>query len=137
MDHNDKPSVQPTPKKLGSANHLDDIFNDFVANGGMENVKGAGKPLHVPDGDVLNSVLKTANYLPPWLELQKQIRANMKHLIEQLDNDAADVSKDDWAAQFDELNEQIKKYNRSVPSPLLQKGFVSANNISSKYEQWE
>ncbi len=92
MELNDKHPYKLTPKKLGSANHLDDIFSDFVSKGGMENLKGAGKPLDVPDGDVLNSVLKTANYLPPWLELQKQIRAGMSDLIQQMDTKSLKIS---------------------------------------------
>ncbi|MFD1887278.1 DUF1992 domain-containing protein [Paenibacillus wenxiniae] len=137
MNYNDKPTEPLTPKKLGSANHLDDIFNDYASKGGMDNLKGTGKPLDVPDGDVLNSVLKTANYLPPWLELQKQIRAGMKDLIEHMDDNPAHTTTGKWEAQIEELNGQIKKYNRSVPNPLLQKGFVSAENIKLKYEQWE
>ncbi len=137
MNPNDKPSEPLIPKKLGSANHLDDIFNDYVSKGGMDNLKGAGKPLDVPDGDVLNSVLKTANYLPPWLELQKQIRIGMKDLIEQMDHHPNDALTSQWETQIDELNSQIKKYNISVPNPLLQKGFVSIENVKTKYEQWE
>lgn len=137
MNNRDKPTESLTPKKLGSANHLDDIFNDYVSKGGMENLKGTGKPLDVPDGDVLNSVLKTANYLPPWLELQKQIRTGMKDLIEQMNHDSAAVTTSKWEEQIEELNSQIKKYNISVPNPLLQKGFVSVENIRVKYEQWE
>ncbi len=137
MNPNDKPIKPLILKKLGSANHLDDIFNDYASKGGMDNLKGTGKPLDVPDGDVLNSVLKTANYLPPWLELQKQIRASMKDLLEQMNDNPTEVSISQWEQQIEELNGQIKKYNRSVPNPLLQKGFVSAENIKVKYEQWE
>lgn len=137
MEQSDKQPDKLTPKKLGSANHLDDIFSDFVSKGGMENLKGAGKPLDVPDGDVLNSVLKTANYLPPWLELQKQIRASMSDLIQQMDQQSTPTHPSHWDEAIDELNNHIKKYNMSVPNPLLQKGFVSADNIRMKYEQWE
>jgi hypothetical protein len=61
----------------------------------------------------------------------------MKDLIEQMNHDAAAVATSKWEEQIEELNSQIKKYNISVPNPLLQKGFVSVENIRMKYEQWE
>lgn len=136
MDKNSEESKKSNFEKIGSANHLDDIYNEFVSTGGMENLKGVGKPLHVSDGDVLHSVLKNANYLPAWLESQKNIRNKIYNAIKLEEENKAN----EWNQLHDilqEINDDIKKYNMLVPNPLLQKGFISLENMKAKYQQWE
>ncbi|UHA72109.1 J-domain-containing protein [Paenibacillus sp. 481] len=115
-------------------NHLDEIFNNYVDKGGLDDLKGQGKPLHVSEGSVLDSVLKNANYLPPWLELQKEIRNTIAATIDKIDKE---VERDRIAIAIDEINVRIQLYNTKVPSSILQKGLISFENIKTKYAMWE
>lgn len=109
---------------------VNDAIEDFAKRGGFDDLAGMGKPLEVLEGDVLSSVLKNANYLPPWVELRKEIATEMKLLIERMNHDTpADVE-----TKIELLNEKIKNYNKKVPNPVLQKGFVSEQTLETKYE---
>ncbi len=112
---------------------LDEAFSDFSNNGGLEDLPGKGKPINISDGDVLNSILKNANFLPPWIETQKEVRNLMKIVIDSMDLNIDDIEN----AGIERINNKIRLYNRQVPSPLLQKGLVSIANIKEKYEYWE
>ena len=109
---------------------VNDAIEDFAKRGGFDDLVGMGKPLEVPEGDVLSSVLKNANYLPPWIELRKEIATEMKLLIEKMNH----VSPAELESGIELINEKIKIYNRKVPNPVLQKGFVSEQTLETKHE---
>lgn len=147
MENRDKenkdPKVSPEQEKYSSkpvqyttnfVNHIDNIYNDFVERGGMDNLIGQGKPLEISDGSVLDSIMKNANYLPSWIELQKEIKAHILATIELMENDN-DTKKIN--NEIDAINLKIQKYNLMVPTSILQKGFISAENIKNKYSHWE
>ncbi len=80
-------------------NWLDEIYNDFGKRGGFENLPGKGKSIEIKSDDPLTSVLHNANVLPPWLELQHEIRDSMFALMTRLD-------LDNHAEYVYELNDQ-------------------------------
>lgn len=130
---------EKTPKKKEHSPELhqspsvylvNDAIEDFAKRGGFDDLTGMGKPLDVPEGDVLSGVLKNANYLPPWVELRKEIAAEMKLLIESMNH----ISPTEVEIRIGLLNEKIKNYNKKVPNPVLQKGFVSEQTLETKYE---
>jgi hypothetical protein len=114
---------------------VDSSISDFEKKGGFKDLPGHGKPLSTDylKGDVFTGILKEANYLPPWAELQKQIRDSIGRLILDIENEE-NINADE---EIDEINKKIRKYNQSCPSPLMQKGLLSAERIKQQYEKWE
>ncbi|SFS93873.1 DUF1992 domain-containing protein [Paenibacillus sp. 453mf] len=142
-NENNDPKVSPEQEKYSSkpvqyttnyVNHIDSIYNDFAERGGMDNLKGQGKPLEISDGSVVDSMMKNANYLPKWIELQKEIRAHILATLEIMENNG---EKNKVNEEIDTINLKIQKYNLMVPTSILQKGFISPENIKNKYSHWE
>ncbi|MFB9753508.1 DUF1992 domain-containing protein [Paenibacillus hodogayensis] len=112
---------------------LDEAVRDCARNGGLEQLNGTGKPVDVPTGDGLNSILKNANVLPPWLELQHEIRDSIRALLRKHDPDRLPS----FSTELDALNQKIVKYNMSVPTPILQKMRLRPDSIAQQLAQWE
>jgi hypothetical protein len=114
---------------------LDDAYQDFQKNGGMDDNPYKGKPIPIEQGGsdeaVLNSVLKNANVLPPWLELQKEIRDLIKNLIDKMPA----LSDPQIDAEVSKVNEKVKKYNNMCPPPL-QKTRLFTDTIEKQFEKW-
>ncbi|ASS75508.1 hypothetical protein CIG75_11295 [Tumebacillus algifaecis] len=116
---------------------IDEAFHDFEKNGGLEGNKHKGKPLAVDDAHhsenyALHSILKNANVLPPWLELQHKIRDEIKAVLDALDSG----KQVDLEVAVIPINEKIKKYNMSCPFPM-QKTRIFPEKIRKQYEKWE
>ncbi|HEX7065370.1 MAG TPA: DUF1992 domain-containing protein [Bacillales bacterium] len=113
---------------------FDSIYKEYERKGDFKDLPGKGKPLprESVQGDTLNGILNNANYKPPWLELQHEIRKRMTNLIAFMEGqgDHKEISR-----QLEEINQEIRKYNRACP-PILQKGLVSAQNIKDQYKHW-
>src|SRR5690606_29694679 len=124
-------SAQSIVKARNMNSWLDDAFREFEQNGGLEHLENKGKPIQIQNGDPLNSILKNANYLPPWLELQHQIQKQILQLIERMDHGLVDISE-----ELTIINKQIAKYNQSVPTPILQKGRISEEHIREQIQLW-
>ncbi|WP_246066821.1 DnaJ family domain-containing protein [Paenibacillus koleovorans] len=113
---------------------MDEAYAEFERGGGMEGLKGKGKPILVPDSDPMNSILKNANILPPWLELQHQIRDRTRKLVELLDRTARVGSEEE--EELGAINAMINRYNRMVPTPVLQKGRLHLDSIKEQLQLW-
>lgn len=109
---------------------IESAVDEFAKNGGFDDLPGKGKPIKIEEGDMLTTILKNANVQPPWIELRKEIAADMKRVIEQ-GSTAAEAD-----AKLEEINQKIRKYNRLVPNSLLQKGLVSSANLQKAYDKW-
>jgi hypothetical protein len=96
----------------------------------MPNAQAPRKPIKIEEGDVLTSILKNANVQPPWIELRKEIAADLKRVADRKPPVA------EMEAELEAINQKIRKYNRLVPNSLLQKGLVSAANVESACEKW-
>ena len=64
---------------------------------------------------MLTSIMKNANYQPAWVELRKEIAADIKRLLDLQEPNAIPE------AEVEAINQKIMKYNRIVPNPQLQK----------------
>lgn len=104
-------------------------------NKDFDQLPGHGKPLSQDylKGDAFDNILKNANYLPPWVDLQHKIRKLISQLINRMDNQEEMKSEVD----LDEINKHIRKYNQIVPNPSFQKGLISLERIKQQYERWE
>lgn len=109
---------------------IESAVDEFAKNGGFNDLPGKGKPIKIEDGDMLTTILKNANVQPPWIELRKEIAADLKRVID------GGLTAGEAEAELEDINQKIRKYNRLVPNSLLQKGLVSAANVHSAYEKW-
>ena len=110
---------------------IGDILKKHTAEGGMDNLKGTGKPLPKEyfSGDTFQHfqrIAQDAGYKPHWLKLRHEIRDNLLSVI-----DVFTLRSD---SEIDELimkiNEKINEYNKACPPPL-QRGQVSATDYKS------
>lgn len=104
-----------------------DLIGDMIkASDNKDEFKGNGQPLpkNYMKKDVFQSFqekAKDAGFLPPWLELQKEI-AILVH---------AAKTEDD----IELINTKIKKHNNICPAPM-QKNLVSLINIEKAKKFW-
>lgn len=113
-----------------SSGLLESAIDEFARKGGFDDLPLKGKPIKIENGDVLTGIIKNANYQPPWIELRKEIAADIKRLLDRKEANALPET------EIEAINDKIMKYNRIVPNPLLQKGLVSAINLETAYEKW-
>ncbi|HZG56092.1 DnaJ family domain-containing protein [Paenibacillus sp.] len=112
---------------------VDEAVREFEKNGGMERVKGKGKPLQLETGDPIYGVLRTANVRPHWLELQHDIRDALKRLHEETMRGESARAEEALAA----INAKIVRYNAIVPHYTMQKSKVEWATLSKQREAWE
>ncbi|MDR0269106.1 DUF1992 domain-containing protein [Paenibacillus sp.] len=110
---------------------IESAVDEFAKNGGFDDLPGKGKPLKIEEGDVLTNIVKNSSYQPPWIELRKEIATDLKRVADRPDSTALEVD-----TELKRINQKIRKYNRLVPNPLLQKGLVSSANLHSAYGKW-
>lgn len=109
-------------------NKYNDLIGDMLKNSGDQGpLKGQGKPLSQDyfKRDVFQNfekVARDAGYLPPWLQLQKEISA----LVRTCQTDE----------EVNVINEKIKKHNVQCPPPM-QKGFISLQNLERAKKIWK
>ncbi|KYP80564.1 DUF1992 domain-containing protein [Ferroacidibacillus organovorans] len=119
------------------ASAIDQIIAEHAQQGGFDNLEGKGKPLNlegkVHENYYLSRVMKNANVLPHWLELQHEIRDMLKSLIDAVDRNATP----NLEAKIAEINIKIKKYNRVCPNPLFEKPHVTVKNYRTQAKQFE
>ena len=115
---------------------IGDILKKHTSEGGMDNLKGTGKPLPKEyfSGDTFQHfqrIADDAGYKPYWLSLSHEIRQELHSMIEVLE-----VSpKDELNKRITEVNEKIMNYNKACPPPM-QKGQVSLTSIKRAASFW-
>lgn len=125
-------SLEGTLSEQRYQSWIDSAINDFHKGGGLNDLPGKGKPLNLEKGDAFSSILKNANVLPPWIELQHEIRDAIKTVINDLDtNPNLDIQE-----RVSEINKKIAKYNNSVPTSVLQKTRIFPDIIRDQYQKW-
>jgi len=112
---------------------VDEAVKEFEQNGGMEYVKGKGKPLKFDDGDAIHGVLKTANFKPPWLELQHEIRDALQDLLKEIRQHTAVRPEETLAA----INKKIARFNAIAPHYSMQKAPVALESLERQTKAWE
>ncbi|WP_438311731.1 DnaJ family domain-containing protein [Sporosarcina sp. FA9] len=116
---------------------MGDILKKHTKDGGMDNLKGHGKPIPKEyfSGDTFQhfqKIAKDAGYKPHWLKLQHEIRDEVIALSEIQDLNSVAVLEGRIAL----LNNKISEYNQSCPPPL-QKGTVTIENIENAISYWK
>jgi len=107
---------------------------DAQRKGGFDNLPGAGKPLDLEDScavpedlRVAYKILKNADYIPPELELKKEIRKT-EELLEGME-DTAEKYK-----TLKKLNYMIMKVNLLRNTPVMfEKSEVYAEKLADKF----
>ncbi|WP_172370964.1 DnaJ family domain-containing protein [Sporosarcina jiandibaonis] len=115
---------------------IGDILKKHTADGGMDNLKGAGKPLSKEyfSGDTFQHfqrIAQDAGYKPHWLKLRHEIRDAILSMIDVI----AIRSDSELNELIIKINEKINDYNKACPPPL-QKGQVSLQTIKAAAEHW-
>ncbi len=94
-----------------------------IEDGAFDNLQRSGSPLKLDDETWVPEdlraayrVLKNAGFIPPELELRKEI-LNLRELISTIDDDKARLKK------LRELNYKILKLNTMRERPLILEGF--------------
>lgn len=122
-----------------SADIIDQIVEKSVKEhaqkGGFNHLSGKGKPIPPKNlkGDALNNILKNANYKPPWVELQHQIRDHIQEAQQHFQEKPSPADHE----RIEKINNMIRKYNQMCPHPSLQKGLVSIDNLDVAIQRWE
>lgn len=115
-------------------NWMDQIFEEFEQAGGLQDLTGKGKPIpeQALQGDVFQSILKNANYVPTWVEQQQLICNLLLKSVQSHDAGHLDTCE----ALIATINDEIRKYNRSCP-PIMQRGLVSIDTLRDKLALWQ
>ncbi|MFE5322726.1 DnaJ family domain-containing protein [Paenibacillus sp. NPDC056579] len=112
---------------------VDEAYQEFVKNGGLEHLPGFGKPLEVPTGDVFETIMKNAKVKHPWIMLRQEIKQLMELTLELIDSGAAPELVEE---QVTVINDYIKELNLQAPSLSLHRKRVTAGTLREQYEQW-
>jgi hypothetical protein len=110
----------------------DIIIKDFQNKGGFDDLPSKNKPLEVQSGDVFTSILKNANVLPMWVDLQHEIRDDIKKLLKTMTWQGDSIIQ----IEVENINKKIIRYNQIVPSSILQKPKVKKESLTEDYIKW-
>ena len=112
---------------------IDEAVREFERGGGLEHVKGKGKPLQLATGNPLYGVLKTAGVKPPWLQLQHDIRDALRELLKEVRLGTAVRAEE----RLQDINRTISRYNRIVPHYTMQRAPVRLAELDEQLKTWE
>lgn len=116
---------------------MDQIVQEHAQSGGFDHLEGKGKPLdlteEVTENFYLHRAMKNAEVLPFWLELQHEIRDQIRRLIERTDREPNFPTHHSLA----EINQKIKKFNQACPSSAFEKPLISETNYKNQLMRWE
>lgn len=123
------PQPRPLPPQLAEdaveagrhgplGHYMDEVLQVARQNGDMADLPGKGKPLNLagvdpfggPEAEVYRA-LKEANATPEWIDLQKEIRAELRWVRAHPDDPR-------WAEKVTALNDKIRRYNRLAPPQM-------------------
>ncbi|WP_165452834.1 DnaJ family domain-containing protein [Paenibacillus thalictri] len=111
----------------------DEAYDDFVQRGGLKHLPGLGKPLVIPTGDVLDSILKKSGAAPPWVMLRQATKKEIEEVIQLLEKNPQQPLIDELIVL---INEKIEELNHQAPSLALHRAKVSRATIQERYKQW-
>ncbi|SDD77920.1 protein of unknown function [Paenibacillus sp. UNCCL117] len=111
----------------------EDAYQQFVQQGGLERLPGLGKPLRVPTGDILDSVLRNANVKPPWIMLRTEIGNRMAQALKFMEKSRQHPELHDLLT---EINKQIIELNALAPSRTLHRQLIGKDNLQEQYTRW-
>jgi DnaJ family protein C protein 28 len=132
---------------------VEDQIREAMARGEFANLPGAGKPLDLAENPytpedlrLAHKILKDSGYAPLWIELHKEIEADIAatgRLVENYRQLAASdrpletalaYLRDTYAQRLAEINGKIKSFNLLVPIARLQKPLFVVEEEVAKLE---
>lgn len=126
--------VNPKTNRQKSADWMDQMVQGNIENEDIQHL--LGKPLNLKEPQdfeyQMTKTLKNAGYMPPWVELQHQIRDQIKSLIDRM----AVLPEDQIDEELNEINLKIRKFNQTCPTPNLQKSPIFKDSIAQQYTKW-
>ncbi|SDZ30427.1 DUF1992 domain-containing protein [Thermoactinomyces sp. DSM 45892] len=113
-----------------SGDWFDQMFQEYKDKGGFDDVpQGQKLEKDVLEGDIMDRMLKNANYRPEWVEVQLKIRRAIQELLQQ----SQSATKKDLKP----INALIRRYNSICPS-MLQKSQLSTDfTLDEQFLQWK
>ncbi len=117
---------------------LDDVIEQHQRDGGFLELEGKGKPLKLNDsafnGDgMVYGILKNANTLPEWLEIQHEVRDGLRRLVEL----ESILSGSEVERRVASLNDLVRRYNDRAPSEFLRRPLLRADSLVNQLTNWE
>jgi hypothetical protein len=112
---------------------LDEAVEEFAKNGGFDDLPGKGKPLRVPTGSVMDTILLNAGATHPWLLLRKDIKLSLELVMSLLESSPRDPIIDEHLA---DINRKIAELNYQAPGLSLHRRKVTRANIREQYDKW-
>lgn len=126
--------VQEGTKRILSRDWMDDVIQEDLKKEEIGHL--LGKPINLNEPQDLeyqfNKTLKNANFLPPWIELQHEIRDQIGKLLAKMES----LSDGEIEEEIKEINLKIRKYNQSCPATTLQKSPIFRDSIAQQYQKW-
>lgn len=102
---------------MSMSHWMDEILTRAVKQGDFDDLPGHGKPLRLTEQDPFAGpeaegyrILKEAGFTPEWIELRKQISAEIGWL-------RANPTHPERISRIVEANILIDKHNRAIPNP--------------------
>lgn len=104
-----------------TTHYIEEIINRSIQRGEFDNLPGKGKPLDMRDEPdpydtsgnwMVTHILKNANIAPEWIELDKQIRAELEWLR------LHPLTHPERRSRVIELNQKILQFNVVRPSSI-------------------
>lgn len=98
---------------------IDDAIETAMKEGAFDNLPGKGKPIKLDDNPferdrwLEHHILSNAHFAPEWVELQKEIRAELAWVRRHPDHP-------ERQERIEKLNAKIDRFNLLVPSVSLQ-----------------
>lgn len=112
---------------------MDDVVREQEGFGTFTDLPGKGKPLTLkPNFNMADHIMEQNHLLPPWIQLQREIYQAMKKAVTLLENGNIEETE----SRIGAINVQIKKYNHSCPTPLLQRNPVSIDTLETACARW-
>ncbi|MFO7173043.1 MAG: DUF1992 domain-containing protein [Bacillota bacterium] len=110
---------EPSPLAVkGYRDWVEEQIQEAMARGDFDNLPGKGKPLDLTENPfekdwLVHHILKNASVAPEWIELRREIQADLAWLRDHPDHPGR-------AERIRETNRKIDRYNLLVPIPNLQ-----------------
>lgn len=125
--------VKPESIRQKSADWMDQMVQENIENEDIRHL--FGKPLNLQEPQdfeyQMTKTLKNAGYVPSWIELQHEIRDQIRSLIGRM----GVLPEDQIDAEINEINLKIRKFNQNCPTPNLQKSPIFKDSINQQYNK--
>jgi hypothetical protein len=114
---------------------VDEAYEECVRSGGFDHLPGWGKPLAVPTGDPLETILKNANVQPPWVLLRIETRKLMERAVALLDRGPS--AEAELQELLDSINKLIAEMNSIAPGLSMHRRKVTRKTLREEYGKWK